>query len=141
MEIVEKFYFRDTDHSLMLLLKTSSYLAKFSIESHRQCCESFGINVSIPGKERGFSTTDELRSLIGMRFISLKYDHARCTADYYDHDEGYDDGGMVAFKLALEDIVTGAANNVKIDIFNQHNGYYAHEFSVDAFGIKDTGSI
>lgn len=138
VSIVEKFYFRDTEHSLNLFLKTSNNpVAKFSIDTGQQCCENFGIHVSFTENNK-CTNTEDLAPLLGKQFISIKYDHARCTADYYDHDQ---DGGRVVFNLALKDPVSGTIEIVKILIFNDHNGYYPHSFYVEGFGIKDQGSI
>lgn len=92
------------------------------------CCENFGWFLS-----RALPTTIEEGDNIdpeGFNFDPNFFDERTLDDKYFDC------GGLVSFRL------TKGEDEIFLTLFNSHNGYYSHGFTMEVGGIKiHDGSI
>jgi len=86
------------------------------------CCESFGYYfVSDPTHKR-----DEALSLTSEELTPLFFD-----VEFFKERPGYDRGGEAVFRLFNPH---ETADPIYLVLYNHHNGYYSHGFSMEVGG-------
>jgi hypothetical protein len=108
--------------------------------NEQSCCENFGHYVS-PTLFDGSCSLDPETTL----FEGWVFDPGFCfnkpdACTFLETSEDkYDQGAAVAFRLVRAD---GSEGYLYLHLFNSHNGFYSHGFSVDVGGMRVTdGSL
>jgi hypothetical protein len=119
-----------------ILIKTTKQTLSFMISSHQSCYESFGVDLyAIPPSEEDGQpervVDDDHHLYDGCTLLSYEYDHKvlpdkKRNAHYY----------WVAVRLTMVN-EKGEQRLLRVEIYNEHNGYYAHDYLIMWDGHKD----
>jgi uncharacterized protein YcnI len=101
-------------------------------DTHQSCCEHAGWYISIAKR----TDTDDTSTLTNTDVEKHNFD-----PNYFEEVSGAEvyDGGMVRFKLVNPN---DPIDELYLHLFNCHNGYYGHGFTVEHSGtVVNGGSL
>ncbi len=125
------FLFRLRPPSSSYQSSSSSPFIKIYLSNEHYCCEKFGIDLYSSGVQRTteHSTTNEIASMLLalqgqiLQGVSIDFDPPSKTDEkknWYGERQSID----VTFQME-------SGEEIRFDIFNEHNGYYAHDYEID----------
>jgi hypothetical protein len=106
------------------LFSNDESVAKIEIDNTSYCCENFGINI------------DTETNFVGLDIVDLVYDTQREVETR--REDGFSDRYC---NSAFYYFLTADGEKIKFEIYNEHNGYYSHNYSVKGFNINDNGDL
>lgn len=123
-EIITNFYLIEKDYDdydestywKTIVIETTKQKITFSIDNLQSCCENF--DVRLDKTNRGFDY------YIGAELFNVEWCHERIvsTDDLFVHEANF--------------TVSTDKGDFVVSIFNDHNGYYPHEYRVSAPGFN-----
>jgi hypothetical protein len=90
------------------------------IDNISRCCEDWGHNISF--EENDEVTNKKLKDFIGAKFISV---------EVIEYDE---DTSKERYEVTMDVKIITDRGNIIIQFYNEHNGYYAHDVSIQIEG-------
>ena len=98
-------------------------------QTHQDCCETSGWYFSKNKK----TDTDYDEGVMELEEENILVKDYNFDPDYFEEvkDANVEEGGMIRFRL-----IDDKKNELFLHIFNSHNGYYSHGFSVSIPGKK-----
>jgi len=95
-------------------------------DTSQNCCERAGYSIRFDEPTVASTNEDEPSAEV---LEPYNFDPAYFTELSFADD--YEDGGAVCFKLVAQD-----KQPLYLMLFNAHNGYYSHGFTVDVKGLE-----
>ena len=108
-------------------------------DNEKFCCENFGyffserIEIDDNGKSLFGFDPDDIAKHTEMYYEDFVFDTDFIKQIRVKDQDSYDNINVVIFKLIDED---DKENIAYLHLYNVHNGYYSHGFSLDVGGVK-----
>jgi len=122
----------DGDRYSGIVIVTDKQHMNFKISNYTSCCEDYGITVLINERERVINDSKDIDDfkddLIGQKVLCVKH--------YHDGVRDFRDAGDEAnFEIKTTD------KEIIISLWNEHNGYYPHDYVVNWNDYTDSGTL
>jgi hypothetical protein len=108
------------------------------LDNHEQCCEKFGAYIQVDGKFIDDGAITAEFPFIGAQIVSIEVSDIE-TSEHAKHDTEYRNPSNSEVMLYVT--ITTSKGSLVIYLYNEHNGYYPHEYVVDIRGKIIRGDL